>query len=539
MPSLRASFVLALCLIASRLDAEPSLSQRIDTLVRAKGSDYGAIASPLADDGEFLRRVYLDLNGINPTAEEARAFLKDADPKKREALVDRLLESPLYARHMQNVFDLLWMDRRPAKHVKMPEWQEFLRKAFAANKPYDQLVSELLTNDGSDPKTRPAARFFLDREGEPHQITRDVGRLFLGMNLQCAQCHDHPIADPFLQAHYYGIYAFFNRSYLFNDKKAKMSVYAEKAEGDVSYESVFVAKVKKTSGPRLPEGKLVPEPKLAKGKEYVAPPNKGERGVPTFSRRSQLAKLLVDSPRFPRATMNRLWSHYLGRGIVHPVEFDHDDNPPSHPELLNMLSAELAGHKYDLKHVIRGILLSETYQRSSLLPKSGTPAAPERFAIATLRPLSAEQFAWSLLQATGMIDAEKKALGAKATPAAVYAKLAGHQVTFVKLFGGDPGEPSDPNAFESTLDQTLFLNNGDLLRSWLAPRPASLTFRLAALKDADAIAEELYLSVLSRSPTKEERRETSEFLGSRTDRTVAIQDLAWALLASAEFRFNH
>lgn len=519
--------------------AQESLSRRIDNAIRAARSDYAAIASPLADDAEFLRRIYLDLAGTLPTSEEARAFLKDADPAKREKLVDRLLEGPLFPRRMQQVFDALWMDRRPGKHVKNAEWEKYLRESFSANKPYDRLVTEVLSADGSDPKTRPAARFYLDREGEPHLITRDVGRVFLGMNLQCAQCHDHPLANPYLQDHYYGIFAFYNRSFLFNDKKAKMSIYAEKAEGDVSYESVFVAKVKKTTGPRLPEGKLIEEPKFDKGKEYTVPPKKDERPLPAYSRRAKLATELTANPRFPRAAANRLWSVFLGRGIVHPIEFDHEENPPSHPELLKLLTEDLVAQKYDLKKFIRGIVLSETYQRSSLIPKDPAPN-PETFAAAPLRPLTPEQLAWSMMQASGLIDAEKKALGPKGTIDAVYAKLAGNEAIFIKLFGGTPGEPSDPNAFETTLDQTLFVANGDLLRGWLAPRPGNLAFRLNELKDAGAFAEELYLSILTRLPDEEERRDVAKFLKRRdSNRAGAIQDLMWAMLASAEFRFNH
>src|SRR5207248_9696475 len=138
---------------------------------------------PMADTAHCLRRTYLYLTGTIPTADEARAFLKDASPDRRAKLIDRLLASPGYARHMATVFDVLLMDRRPGKHVPVAQWQDFLRSAFAANMPYDQLVRAVLAADGSDPKTRPAARFYLDREGEAHLLTRDIGRLFLGVNL--------------------------------------------------------------------------------------------------------------------------------------------------------------------------------------------------------------------------------------------------------------------------------------------------------------------------------------------------------------------
>src|SRR5262249_54622760 len=159
------------------------------------------------------------------------------------------------------------------------------------------------------------------------------------------------------------------------------------------------------------------------------------------------------------------------------------------------------------------------------------------FAVAQLRALTPEQLARSMMQATGLTDVERKALGKNASEAALHAKLAGNVAPVVATFGGQPGQPESPD-FQATLDQTLFLKNGALLRTWLAPRPGNLTGRLGELKDAGAVAEELYLSVLTRSPSAEERKEVADYLAARTaDRAAALQELAWALLASAEFRF--
>jgi hypothetical protein len=518
--------------------AQAPLHQRIDEGIAAGKQSFEAQAAALSSDAEFLRRIYLDLTGCIPTVDDARAFLKDSSPDKRHKLIERLLAAPAFARHMSEVFDVLLMDRRADKHVKRPEWKEYLRTSFASNRPYDDLVREILSADGADPKLRPAAKFYLDRDGEAHLLTKDISRIFLGMNLQCAQCHDHPLVDAYKQDHYYGLYAFLNRSFVFTDKAKKFSVYAEKAEGDVSYQSVFEPKVTKNSGPRLPDGPAVMEPKLEKGKEYAVAPAKDVRPVPKYSRRAQLAQQMTDNARFKRAAANRFWFLLLGRGLVHPVEFDHEENPASHPELLALLADELAAMKYDIKAFVREIVLTKTYQRSSELPK-GVKDIPEKlFAVAQLRPLSPEQLAWSTMQATGLADAERKALGAKATEQALYAKLAGNVNPFVSLFGGAPGEPADLG-FQTTLDQTLFVSNGSVIRGWLAPRPGNLTSRLIELKDASTLAEELYLSVLTRLPTTEERKEVADFLAQGSDRTAALQDLVWALVASAEFRFNH
>jgi hypothetical protein len=254
-----------------------------------------------------------------------------------------------------------------------------------------------------------------------------------------------------------------------------------------------------------------------------------------------LAEQIVgkDNPRFARASANRLWSFMMGRGIVEPVEYDHPANPPSHPELLQMLSDEFAASKFDVKALLRAIVLSDAYQRSSEGPK-GKDIDPKSFAVASLKPLTPEQFAWSLMQATGLIAVERKAQAAKPNDAAIFAKLSGQVAPFVTLFGTQPGDPAFNQDFEATLDQTLFLTNGGTLRDWLTARPGNLIGRLNALKEVNPLAEELYLSVLTRLPTDVERKEVADYLARRnTERLAALQDLAWALLTSAEFRFNH
>jgi hypothetical protein len=536
---------LLVLLPAAPAKAQDPLHQRIDRAITAGTPGFAKLAAARADDAELLRRVWLDLAGTIPTADEALAFLKDPAPDRRAKLIDRLLASPAYARHLATVFDVLLMDRRPARLVPAAQWQELLRASFAADKPYDQLVREILTADGSDPKTRSAARFYLDRNGDVNQLTRDIGRLFLGTNLGCAQCHDHPLVRQYKQDHYYGLLAFLNRSFLVVPKgKTKPgvvgAVFAEKAEGEVSYQSVFDPKLTRTTGPRLPGGPLVKEPTFPKGKEYVVAPGKGVASVPAFSRRARLAELLTapENAQFRRTAANRLWALLLGRGLIDPIDYDHGANPPSHPELLQALADELAESKFSVKAFLREVTLSETYQRSSRPPQGVDEVEPKAFAVAQLRPLTAEQLAWAMMQATGLVDAERKALGKKATDAALAARLAGNVAALVKIFGGPAGQPDE--GFEATLEQTLFLKNGALLRGWLAPRPGNLMDRLGRLTDAAAVADELYLSVLTRYPTGEERKEVADYLAERAaDRGAALQELAWALLTSAEFRFNH
>jgi hypothetical protein len=526
---------------AASTKAAPPLHERIDQAVAAGSTNFSKVAAPQASDAEFLRRLYLDLTGTIPTAAEARKFLGDKSADKRTKLIDRLLASPEHARHLQNVFDVLLMERRPDRFVPRAQWQEYLRASFAGNKPWDQLVRELLSADGTDPKTRPAAKFFLDRGAEPHLLTRDIARLFLGMNLQCAQCHDHPIVNSYKQDHYYGLYAFLNRTSLFVTAK-RQAVLAEKADGEATYQSVFdPAKLTKTAGPRVPDGVLIKEPTFARGQEYTVAPGKGVRPIPKFSRRAQLAGQIAskDNVRFKRNIANRLWALMMGRGLVHPLDLDHSQNPPSHPKVLALLADEFAAMKFDIRAFLRELALSQTYQRSSELPEGVKEVPPDSFAVAALKPLSPEQLALALMQATGLTDVYRQKLGKKLTEPALYQALAGNVAQVVARFGAAPGQPENEE-FQATLDQTLFLTNGPLLRSWLARRNGNLMDRLTPLTTSDAVAEELYLSVLTRLPSAEERKDVADYLKDRAkDRAAALQELAWALMASAEFRFNH
>jgi hypothetical protein len=343
--------------------ADASLHERIDQLI--EGTSPVPVAPP-AGDGEFLRRAYLDLNGTLPDASTVRAFLNDPAANKRELLIDRLLSRPQFARHMQRVFDVMWMERRPEKAVSVAEWQEYLRKSFEDNKPLDQLAREILAADGVDPSSRPAARFYLDRDGDPNLLARDIGRLFFGRDMQCAQCHDHPIVEDYLQADYYGLMAFVNRGTLFTDKDNKV-MYAEKADGEVNYKSVFTGDARDHVLPKMPQGSPVSEPALAKEEQYVVAPTDGVRPVPKYSRRAQLAAQATSgaSAAFNRNLANRLWAQMMGRGIVHPLDVQHSGNPAVQSQLLAVLAEELVRMKFDARSFLRELALTRAYQRTS------------------------------------------------------------------------------------------------------------------------------------------------------------------------------
>jgi hypothetical protein len=525
---------------AGRAAGADRLSERIDVLIAAGHKDYAAAAAPIAGDDEFLRRVTLDLIGRIPTAAEARTFFANQSPFKRIRVIDSLLASPECARRLEQYIDVALMDRRHDAKVPRAAWEEFLRSSFAADKPYDQLVREILSADGADPQTRAAAKFFLDRDLDPQIVTRDIGRLFLGRNIQCSQCHDHPLVEDYKQADYYGIQAFFNRAFLFPNAQAANAVIAEKAEGEITFTSVFdKAKVQKTTAPRVPGLTPLADVKLDKGKEYVVAPAKDVKPVPAYSRFARLAAAITsgDDPAFRRTAANRWWAFLMGRGLVHPLDQDHSANPPSHPELLDLLADEFAAHKFDVKWLLREIALSKTYQRSSAAVLGAKVLGADRFAVAPLKPLSPEQLAYSVLQATGFTDAERLALGGNPDDVSLHARLAPQAAPFVNVFGGSPGQPEEK--FAATLDQTLFLKHGGTIRNLIAQRPGSLLDRVMKLNDPNTVSDELFLSVLTRHPAPDERKDVIDALKSAPDRRAALAEIVWALIASAEFRFNH
>jgi hypothetical protein len=316
-----------------------------------------------------------------PTAAQARGFLADTSPDKRARLIDQLLASPEYIRWMTVRLDVMLMERRAEKQVKIAEWRAYLEDAVTSNKPWDQLVREMLSYDGADEKTRGQGRWLLEREGDPNALTRDVGRIFLGRDMACAQCHDHPRIPDYLQRDYYGLEAFFCRTALFQPDEAKPGQLQEKVEGEATFTSVFT-KVSGSTRPRLLGESELTDPVIAPAELWVVPPDpkdKNKRPVPKFSRRAELAPVLGDGhhPAFRRNIANRLWGFMFGRGLVEPVDLHHAGNPPTNPALLDLLTEGIAALKFDMKAFLREIALTRAFQQSMELPVP-TPEIAER-----------------------------------------------------------------------------------------------------------------------------------------------------------------
>ena len=549
----RITSLLVFLILADAANAQEivPLHQQVDQLIDASQGDLASHASSRSGDAEFLRRIHLDLAGQVPGHEEAEQFLTDEDPAKREKLIDHLLASPRHARHLQHHLDVMLMQRLPKKHIEPVQWQEYLYRSVLENKPWNQLVEEILTADGVDKESRSSARFMLARDLNFDDTTRDIGRIFLGRDMQCAQCHDHPSIDDYLQRHYYGITAFLKRSYLFKDSKSGETSIGEKAEGGVKFTSVFTNEEDSTS-PRLLDLPAIEDPEVAE-EPYVSKPEKESRGVPKYSRRLQLAPIIISAQNrnFRINIANRCWAMVMGRGLVEPLDMMHSTNPPTHPELLELLADELLDNGYDLRALIRQLVLSETYQRSGEQVEREQALPKHLYLYAELKPLTPEQLAWSTMQSVGLAAAtrrEQVALLKKDNPSfdpdnaemaatlesAVNTALQAHVDSFVAIFA------SGTSLFSATASQALFLENGELITDWLKPANSNLLDRLKDVEELELVAQQLYFSLLSRPPTSGESASLVSFLEQFGPQRIAgITQATRAILCSAEFRFNH
>lgn len=530
----RSALLTCAVMVLSSLDcsATEPLHQRIDELVAA---GFNGKPASLSSDAEFFRRVNLDLAGRIPTAADSRAFLEDSSSDKRVAVIDLLLAAPEFAGRMANLFHVMLMERRGDNE----DWMKFLKASFAQNKSWDQIVREILKPDRDDESLRGAAYFYtrrLEKSGQQPTdfpgLTRDVGRLFLGVDLQCAECHDHLFIDDYKQRDFQGLFAVYQNVSIRNEKFPAINEKTMTAK--LEFVSVFDASAKGNTGPRIPFGKEfeIPEP------PPVDPATKKKRpdpnDPPTFSALSVIADSLPSSDNrlFRRNIANRLWFCMMGRGLVEPLDQFHSANQATHPQLLDLLADEFAAHDFDMEWMIREITLSETWQRSSRLGDRIEPPPRETYQVGNERRLTAEQLFWSTLQATGNLDRLAPKDGEE--PSDEFKAL---QSGFVTSFASEPKEPATD--YTPAVKQALFLLNDSKVLSLLKPQPGNLIEKLLNLPD-EQIADELFLSIFCRLPDDTERTTINDYLKNNADRRAeAMSQLAWAMLTSIEFAVNH
>ncbi|MEY4181010.1 MAG: hypothetical protein RLY70_4585 [Planctomycetota bacterium] len=512
--------------------ADLPLHQRIDTLIEAR---HQGPASELTTDAEFLRRASLDLLGRIPRADEVREFLADRSAEKRAQAIDRLLASPEHPARMADFLHVMLMERQG----DAPEWRKYLADSVAANKPWDKMVRDMIHADPADESVRGAAFFFTKRLENYGQnpvdvpgMVRDVGRLFLGVDVQCAQCHDHLFVKDYTQDYYQGLFAFVGQAQIRRDLKFPALAEAP-LKKKVEFTSVFV-KEPRAIGPKLPGGKEFDVPEMKPDEQFQVPPDRKTNfpGVPRFSTLKLLAEQLptAENRAFARNMVNRLWWFAMGRGLVHPLDLHHSENPPSHPELLDLLAAEFTAHHFDVRWLLGELTRTRAYQRSSRIPEGvAADSVPEdSYRTALEKPLSSEQWTASVAEAAGVAARERQSVEA-------WEKL---RERFAKAFANPPKEPE--TEFAPSVKAALFLMNDPVVLGWFQPANGNLAERLAGIPESERAVDELYLAVLSRTPDADERLEAVQMLAKHADkRSAALGRLAWALLTSTEFSVNH
>jgi hypothetical protein len=498
----------------------PPENNAIDRHVFAKLKMLSIPPSDLCTDAEFVRRAYLDLCGVLPAAKEVRTFLSSKAKDRRAKLIDGLLDRPEYA----DFWALKWADvlrsNRKTIEVKGTRvYQRWLRGQLARNRPFDQVVRDLLTARGSTFANPPANYYRVARD--PQNLAETTAQLFFGVRMQCAKCHNHPF-ERWTQDDYYSLAAFFARV-----RHKPSAVEPAGAGAGGAAEVIFVARDGEVAHPRT--GKVMSPRVLG----LAAP-------VPAGKDRRQVLADLVTSPRnpfFAKSVVNRIWFHLNGRGIVDPVDDFRDSNPSANDELLDALAKDFVAHKYDLKRLIRAIMNSRTYQLSSE-PTKLNEDDNKYFSHAVTRLLTAEQLLDAVCQAT---EVAEKFEGMPAGTRAVQLPDGDVNHPFLKTFG----QPAREIACEceregdSNLAQALQLINGSTINEKLR-NPANRLGKLLAkkLKPEEVLAE-LYLATLSRPPTAAEAKELLQYVAEAKDKRKGWEDVHWTLLNSKEFLFRH
>lgn len=493
--------------------AEPEANY-IDTLVAAKLRKLRIAPSGLCTDGEFLRRVTIDITGLAPTPDEYRAFVASTDPDKRAKLVDQLLERKEFAELWVNKWaELLQVREIPNQISKkgMFVYYNWLVDRMQKNTPMDQMVQEILSASGGT-FANPATNFY-QTTNDPLLLTENVAQVFMGMRIQCAQCHNHPF-DRWTMDDYYAFKAFFAQVGRKQGEDYRETIIFNAGGGESNH----------------PVGGRVMKPRFLGGDEPEIPPGADRRAV--------LAKWLAspDNPYFARSLVNRVWAHFFGLGIVEPVDDFRVSNPASNPELLDELAKRFTDTRYDLKQLVREICNSRTYQRSTLRNPSNE-LDEKNFAHANLRRIKAENLLDIISQVTNTKD-DFPGL----PPGARAVQIADGAVStyFLTTFGRATRETvcSCEVKMEPTLSQALHLLNGDTVNGKIQ-QGGVIRRLMETRKYPEERLVELYLLTLCREPTAAELEKLTPLLRADGNPEQALGDIFWALLNSREFLFNH
>ncbi len=491
----------------------------IDTLVNEKLHKLRILPSGKSEDLEFLRRVYLDVAGLMPKSDEVRAFLADANPKKREALIESLLERKEFTELWVMKWAELLQVRSGVNNNTAPFYKNtllyynWLQSRIAQNVPLNEIVVELLSASGGTVSNPPVN--YYQMELDPIKVTENIAQVFMGMRIQCAQCHHHPF-DRWTMDDYYGFKSFFMQ-------------IGRKQTDDPQEVVIFNSKGGEA---RHPVTNAVVPPKFLGGS---APEIK-----PGEDRRKAVAKWIAspENTYFSRNIANIIWAHFFGVGIVDPVDDVRISNPPSNPELLDALARKLTEYNYDMRRFVKDIVTSETYQRTSITNESNESDS-RNFSRAIVRRVRAEVLLDAISQVT---NRPNKFQGLPVGARAVQIADGAISTYFLTTFGRASRTTvcSCEVKMEPTLSQALHLMNGDAVHSNIQAGGVINKLINEEKKTDKEIVEELYLRCFGRFPTEKELNTVKTALAETPDnRRAVLEDLFWALLNSKEFFFTH
>ena len=515
------------------LPPDRPMAETIDHYVDARLKS--SPVAPQLDDYSLIRRLTLDLVGRIPTPFETKQYVEETEASKRTRLIDRLMDSPAFVRHQANQFDAMLA----GPNGKTGGLRDYLVRALGEKRSWDTIFRELLLPDDNDAKTKGSTDFLKSRIADLDRVTNDVSVTFFGVNVSCAQCHDHPLVNDWKQDHFFGMKSFFARTF------DNGGFLAEREYGLVRF--------KPTKGPERQArmmfltGATIDAPGI---KEPTKDEEKKEREKleqfkkdkkapppPSFSARAKLVEVALrakESEYFARSIVNRLWHRLLGFGIVMPLDQMHSENKASHPDLLAWLARDVAAHKYDLRRTIHGIVSSKAYSRSSKWVGDGDASpAPSSFAAGRLKPMTPMQLAMSLKIAT----ADPKAF--ENLQPAEFEKRIEALDNSARGIAGSFAQPTDD--FQIGVGEALLFSNSDRVgKDILADGGDRLLGRLKEVKDVNQAIEMIGRSVLCRPLASDERRSLTEYVERRRDRLQeAYKQVIWALVTSSEFRFNY
>ena len=490
----------------------------VDDLVLRKLEELRIEPSPLSSDAEFIRRAFLDAAGILPTPDEVRRFLADASPDKRARLIDALLARPEFVDYWAyKLSDLLLVSSRSLPSNAMWAYYNWIRASVAANKPWDQMARELLTSSGNTLANGAANYYVLHKS--PIAVAENVAMTFMGFSITCARCHNHPL-ERWTQKDYYQMANLFSRVGVKNGSdRGDLIVYPART-GEINHPRLNVP-----LEPRPLDGEPLPLDSAA-------------------DRREHFARWLVsaENPFFARSMVNRVWKQFMGRGLVEAVDDIRDANPPSNPALLAALTREFTSQGFDIRHLVRMIMSSSTYQLTSV-PTASNGGDLTYHSHYVARRLPAEVILDAIGQVTGVREDFPGFPGRRA----LQLPDAAVDSYFLTAFG----RPPRVTAFDSerqqepSITQALHVINGETINRKLASDKGLIQALLAEGADDETAVERLYLAALSRYPSPDERRSLAAALksasgeGAAASRRRGLEDLAWAVLTSREFLFNH